>query len=179
MLSLLPLVLAGICATADPRTPHVTPLVPTAAYLVLDAPDRRVRAPEARVRTLLAYGFHRSPTFADLLLSLNHSDVIIYIESVMTLPREVMGRITIVPFAGKDRYLRIQIRADLPRREAIALLGHEMRHAMEIASEPAARDADGLIKLYERIGHSSGGEHSYDTAAARETGRRILGEITS
>jgi hypothetical protein len=177
MLSLLPVVLATVCAAADPPAPHVTPSVPTAAYLVLDAPERRVRAPETRVRSLLAYGFHRSPTFADLLVSLNRSDVIIYIESVMTLPRDVMGRITIVPFAGKDRYLRIQIRADLPRRDAIALLGHEMQHAMEIAGEPAARDALGLIKLYERIGHSSGGEHSYDTAAARDTGRRILGEM--
>lgn len=176
MISLLPVVLATTCAMADPPT-SAAPSVPSASYLVLNAPERRVRAPETRVQTLLAYGFHRSPTFASLLLALNKSDVIVYIESIMTLPRETMGRITLVPIASKERYLRIQIRGDLPRREAIALIGHEMRHALEIAEVPDARDADGLIRLYERIGHSSGGEHSYDTSAARDIGRKILSEL--
>jgi hypothetical protein len=179
MLSLLPVMLATVCTISDPATPVVTPSVPTAAYLALDAPERRVRAPESRVRALLAYGFHRSDTFADLLLQLNHSDVIVYIETVMTLPRETMGRITLVPLTGGARYLRMQIRADLPRRESIALIAHEMRHALEIAAAPDARDANSLIKLYERIGDASRGEHAYDTPAARDTGRKVLSEITS
>jgi hypothetical protein len=181
MLSMLPVMLASVCTISDPATPapSVTPVVPTAAYLALEAPDRRVRAPEARVRTLLNYGFHRSRTFADLLLQLNRSDVIVYIEALMTLPKETMGRITIVPLAGNARYLRMQIRADLPRREAIALIAHEMRHALEIAAAPEARDANGLIKLYQRIGHSSGGEHSFDTTAAQDIGRKVLSEIAS
>ncbi len=180
MISLLPVVLAMTWAVADPpptTPPGATPSVPSASYLVLNAPERRVRAPDTRVQSLLAFGFHRSPTFASLLLALNKSDVIVYIESIMTLPKETMGRITIVPLGGKERYLRVQIRADLPRRDAIALIGHEMRHALEIAEVPDARDANGLIKLYERIGHSSGGEHSYDTAAARDIGRKILSEL--
>jgi hypothetical protein len=181
MTSLLPVVLATTCAMADPppttTTASTTPSVPSASYLALNAPERRVRAPEARVQSLLAYGFQRSPTFASLLLALNKSDVIVYIESIMTLPKETMGRITIVPIAGKERYLRVQIRADLPRRDAIALIGHEMWHALEIAQVPDARNADGLIRLYERIGHSSGAEHSYDTSAARDTGRKILSEL--
>ena len=182
MISLLPVVLATTCAMTDPRpatAPSASPSVPSASYLVLNAPERRVRAPDARVQSLLAYGFHRSSTFASLLTALNKSDVIVYIETVMTLPKETMGRITIVPLNGKERYLRVQIRTDLPRREAIALIGHEMRHALEIAEVPDARDAGGLIRLYERIGHSSGGEHSYDTSAARDTGRKILSELAS
>lgn len=182
MLSMLSVMLASVCTFSDPATPatpapSVTPVVPTAAYLALDAPDRHVRAPEARVRALLNYGFHRSQTFADLLEQLNRSDVIVYIEALMTLPKETMGRITIVPRSGNARYLRMQIRADLPRREAIALIAHEMRHALEIAAAPDARDADGLIKLYQRIGHSSGGEHSFDTTAAQDIGRKVLSEM--
>jgi hypothetical protein len=181
MLSLLPVMLASVCTISDPATPArtVTPVVPTPAYLALDAPDRHVRAPDDRVRALLTYGFHRSETFADLLLQLNRSDVIVYIEALMTLPKETMGRITIVPIVGDARYLRMQIRADLPRREAIALIAHEMRHALEIAAAPEARDANGVIKLYQRIGHSSGGEHSFDTTAAQAVGRKVLSEITS
>jgi hypothetical protein len=181
MISVLPVILASVCTFSDPATPTstVTPVVPTAAYLALDAPDRHVRAPDDRVRALLNYGFHRSRTFADLLVQLNRSDVIVYIEAVMTLPKETMGRITIVPRSGFARYLRMQIRADLTRREAIALIAHEMRHALEIAAEPEARDANGLIKLYERIGHASGGMHSYDTTAAQDVGRKVMSEITS
>ena len=95
----------------------------------------------------------------------------------MTLPKETLGRITIVPIPGKERYLRIQIRHDLPKRAAIALIGHEMRHALEIAAAAHVRDVGGSIKLYEEIGHSSGGEHTYDTVAAQDTGRKVLSEL--
>jgi hypothetical protein len=183
MLSVLPVMLASVCTISDPATstptPTVTSVVPTPAYLALESPDRHLRAPDDRIRALLVYGFHRSATFADLVQQLNRSDVIVYIESMMTLPRETMGRITVVPLAGDARYLRMQIRADLPRREAIALIAHEMRHALEIAAEPEARDANGLIKLYERIGHASGGDHAYDTTEAQDVGRKALREIAS
>jgi len=90
-----------------------------------------------------------------------------------------MGRLMIVPFGGQTRYLRIQIRADLPQHDAIALIGHEMRHALEIAGCPEVRDDGDMIKLYERIGHPSGGEHSYDTNEAQETGRKVRSELIS
>jgi len=181
MLSLLPVVFAGMCAMIDPPTSsgsRITPAAAAAAYKMLEAPDRRVRAPESRLRALLEEGFHRSPTFAALLTAINDSDVIVYIETTMLLPKDTRGRITIVPLPGKhERYLRIQIRYDLPRREAISLLGHEMRHALEIAAETGVRDSAGLIKLYERIGHSSGGDHTYDTTAAQDAGRQVLSEL--
>ena len=124
-----------------------------AHYLLLNAPDRRVRATDARLRSLVAEGLHRSRTFAALVTALNHSDVIVYIESVMILPKGTMGRLTMMPRAGEYRYLRVQIRADLSRREAIALIGHELQHAMEIASATEVRDSSAMIRLYERIGH--------------------------
>jgi hypothetical protein len=176
MLSLLPVLVAGVLA-ADPATAAPSPSRPTPASLVLTAPERRVRAPEQRVKAMLALGFNRSPTFAALLLTLNRSDVIVYIETVMTLPKETMGRLMIVPFGGQTRYLRIQIRADLPQRDAIALIGHEMQHAVEVAECPDVRDDGDMIRLYERIGHPSGGEHSYDTDAAQDIGRKVRSEL--
>src|ERR1700741_1470986 len=99
MISLLPVVLATMtCAMADPaatRPTNPSPSVPSASYLVFNAPERRVRAPEARLQSLLAFGFQRSPTFASLLLALNKSDVIVYIESTLTLPKGTRGRITL------------------------------------------------------------------------------------
>ena len=148
-----------------------------AHYLLLNAPDRRVRATDTRLRSLLAEGLHRSRTFAALITALNRSDVIVYIESVMILPKDTMGRLTMMPRAGESRYLRVQIRADLSRREAIALIGHELRHALEIADATEVRDTTAMIKLYERIGHASIGEHAYDTEAAQDTGRIVRREL--
>ena len=152
--------------------------IPSPSLVLLTAPDRRVRAADAIVQSFLTEGLRRSPTFAALLAAINQRDVIVYIERSMTMPRDTLGRLTIVPGVRDQRYLRIHIRADLTRSESIALIGHEMTHALEIADAPEVRGPDGLIKLYERIGHSNGGEHVYDTAAARDTGRKVRREIT-
>jgi hypothetical protein len=176
MVTLLPVMFSAAVLMAMPPDPAAS--IPSPSHLLLTSPERRVRAADATVQSLLTDGLRRSATFASLMTSLNRRDVIVYIERVMTLPRETMGRLTIVPGAREQRYLRVQIRADLSQIEAIALIGHEMTHALEIADEPAVRTAEGVIKLYQRIGHSSGGEHVYDTDAAREAGRKVRREIT-
>ncbi|HET7219597.1 MAG TPA: hypothetical protein VFJ02_16185 [Vicinamibacterales bacterium] len=176
MLSMLPTMFSTamlLMPIADPAAS-----IPSPSHALLTAPDRRVRAADVIVQAMLTEGLRRSPTFASLMTALNRRDVIVYIERSMTLPRETMGRLTIVPGVRDQRYLRIQIRADLSRGESIALIGHEMTHAMEIADEPEVRGPEGVIKLYERIGHSSGGLHVYDTVAAQDAGRKVRREMT-
>jgi len=175
MVSLLPVVVCGALLLTGPTEPRSSMDAPS--YALLTSPERRVRATDPRVKHYLAEGFERSVTFARLLTTLNATDVIVYVERVMTLPHDTMGRLTIVPVATAARYLRIQIRADLSTAEAIALIGHEMQHALEVADAPLVRDSGGLIALYERIGHSSGGEHVYDTEAAQNTGRQVRREL--
>jgi hypothetical protein len=180
MLSLLSVVFMGTLSLTEPAAPGpamTTPSIPSPAHMLFVAPARRVRAADKRVQNLLLDGFHRSPTFASLLVALNKSDVIVYVEKMMTLPKDMLGRLTIVPIPGPQRYLRIQIRGDLMPNEAIALIAHELQHALEVAACLEVRDAGGMIKLYERIGHSSGGEHVYDTIAAQNTGRQVLREL--
>jgi hypothetical protein len=180
MHSLFSVLVTGTLACLDPMAALVTsPSIPTPAQLLLQAPDRRVRTTDPRVQSLFLEGVRRSPTFTRLLTALNHTDVIVYVERLMTLPKETLGRLTIVPMGGPQRYLRIHIRADLTVNEAIALIGHEMQHALEVANHGDVKDAGGLIKLYERIGHPSGGEHVYDTNAAQDTGRQVRRELAS
>ena len=97
----------------------------------------------------------------------------------MILPKNTMGRLAMMPMTGNFRYLRIQIRSDLSRREAIALIGHELQHALEIADATEVRDTTSLIGLYQRIGHPSNGDHAYDTDAAQDTGRIVMRELNS
>jgi hypothetical protein len=174
MVSLLPAVL-GAMMLSGPTDP--LPNVPAPSYALLVSPERKVRAADPRVQGYLTEGLQRSTTFARLLAELNASDVIVYIERVMTLPRDTMGRLTMVPSPSPQRYLRIQIRSDLSMAEAIALIGHEMRHAVEVAQAPAVRTTEGMIKLYQEIGHSSGGDHVYDTTAAQDVGRQVRREL--
>ena len=177
MLSLPCVVLGATFMFAGPPATGPVRSVPAAGYALLTSPQRRVRAPDPRLQQLVADGFHRSETFAALVTALNRSDVIVYIEPVLSLPKDMMGRIAMLPMAGSTRYLRIQIRADLPRKDAIALIGHELQHALEIAEAPDVRNDEGMVKLYERIGYAGTGEHSYDTGAAQDIGRRVRREL--
>jgi hypothetical protein len=166
MLLLLPALLTAVLTS-----------IPDADAL-LSAPDRRVRSMDGRITNLLEIGVERSATFRHLMRALNASDVIVYLERTRDLPLTLSGRMVLLPRAGHHRYLRIQIRSDLPALDMIALIGHELRHALEIAENPAVRDAPGMLTLYQRIGHATTStEHTYDTNAAQTTGRRVRLEL--
>jgi hypothetical protein len=144
--------------------------------LLLRAPERRVRSTNPRLTKMLAMGARRSPTFAGLLAALDRSDVIVYIEPANNMPSKLDGRLLMLPTAHSYRYLRIQVRMDLPREDLIPLIGHELRHALEIADAPDVRDQAAMVSLYERIGKAAG-PHSYDTAAARSAGKLVKMEL--
>jgi hypothetical protein len=149
---------------------------PLSASAALDSPQRHVRTTDRAVRALLKRGFAHSPTFAQLLARLEASDVIVYIEEVPRLPDSLDGRMMMLPRAHTFRYVRIQLALRGSRDDAIAVLGHELQHAIEIAQAPDVNDEPGLIKLYQRIG-VRGGEHLYDTIAAQEMGRTVRKEL--
>lgn len=166
MLWLVPALLsATLVAAPDPTS-------------LLSAPDRRVRSTDAHIVELLHRGVARSRTFAELVTALNTTDVIVYIERVPTLPTTLAGRLLLLPIAGEQRYLRIQVRGDLSPLELIALIGHELRHALEIAEHPTVRDGSAMLSLYRRIGHpSAGAPHTFDTPAAQNAGRQVRMEL--
>jgi hypothetical protein len=151
----------------------IAPLTESAA---LDSPHRHVRTQDRSVRHLLKRGFNRSATFAQLMARLEHSNVIVYIEEVPRLPGALDGCMMMLPTAHGQRYVRIQVVLRGTPIESVALLGHELQHAIEVAQESGVTDEIQLTALYQRIGRS-GGPHVYDTAAAQEIGRVIRREL--
>jgi hypothetical protein len=149
------------------------PLTESAA---LDSPYRHVRTQDRSVRHLLERGFRHSPTFGALMARLEHSDVIVYVEEVARLPGALEGRMMMLPTAHGHRYVRIQISLRGTPDESVAVLGHELQHAIEVAQEEAVNDQAKLIALYNRIGRR-GGPHVFDTFAAQEIGRVIRREL--
>jgi hypothetical protein len=130
------------------------------------------------VRKLLRRGYRQSRTFAGLVTRLQRSDVIVYIEEVARLPGALEGRLLMLPRAYDHRYVRIQIALRGAPEDSIAILGHELQHAIEIAEATDVSDNPALARLYQRIG-MRGGEHWYDTIAAQNTGRAVRKELAS
>jgi hypothetical protein len=155
----------------------LAPLTPAQVHAVMTSPIRHVRGVGSAMTNVIAEGLRRSGTFAQLVLALNRSDVIVYIEAGRGLPSTISGRLLLAAGPDGQRYLRIQVSGHPRSNELIALVGHELRHALEVAESPEVRDERTLIALYERIGHPMGGKHRYDTTAAQDAGRQVRIEL--
>ena len=166
----------GVAREAAPAS-AIAPLTAAQVKAFMSDPGRHVRAVDGTMAAILAEGMRRSGTFAHLVLALDKSDVIVYIESGRLMPASIAGRLLLAAGPEGHRYLRIQVGGQAGSIDSIALVGHELRHALEVAESPEVRDEASLIALYERIGHHSTGTHHYDTAAAQAAGRKVRAEL--
>ena len=173
MLSFAPLLVAALLLAPRISTP---PLDAGTEAAVLDAPTRHIRTMDAPIRKLLKRGVRHSPSFAALVTRMQDSDVYVYVELVDRLPGALEGRLMMLPTAHGHRYVRIQITLRGSVDDSVAVLGHELQHAVEVADAGDVTDQASMAKLYERIG-SRGGEHIYDTMAAQEMGRMVRREL--
>jgi hypothetical protein len=139
--------------------------------------SRRIRSSERRINKLLEDGVRRSPSFADLVSRIHRTNVIVYIESTHQLEPDTVGRIQLQTVAGGQRYLRVQVRALMQGDLIIAVIAHELHHALEVAEDSTVIDDATLAALYKRIGHGSHGSRGFDTEAARATGVRVRDEL--
>ena len=136
-----------------------------------------VRGTTARMSEMLLDAIKRSPTFAALVKALDATDVIVHVEEVRQLPVSVDGRLTFVHAAGGVRYLRAQVIGGRGSIDTMATVGHELQHALEVATQPNVRDLASFAALYVRIGDQPLRSDRFDTAAAREAGRRVRNEM--
>lgn len=152
-------------ASAETVRPAADPLIP------------RVRAVTPKMQKLIAEGVRRSNTFRHLIEAVDKSDLVVYLEATNKLPVGLDGRLTFLTSAGGVRYLHVQITSSLGLAELIAIAGHELQHALEVAAHPEVRDGAALAKLYERIGIPGIVKDRYDTNAAQSTGKRVRAEL--
>ncbi len=175
------LILAAVVLTCAPdarAASGAAPLTKAQVQAIMSSPLRHVRAVDSKMNDVLAEGMRRSGTFAQLVMALDRSDVIVYIETVYVMPQMVAGRMLLAAGPEGSRYLRIQVTSQPRSNALIALVGHELRHALEVAESPDVRDERALIALYQRIGHTrQGAQHQYDTLAAQDAGRQVRSEL--
>jgi hypothetical protein len=115
-----------------------------------DAP-RGVRASDDRARALVRASSSASPTIAALLDALADADVVVYVQLALT-PRDIPGDIRLIGVTADTRYLLVRVSVRLSPVNRIALLGHELQHATEVAAATDVRDEASLARLMARIG---------------------------
>jgi hypothetical protein len=89
--------------------------------------------------------------------------------------------LTFVSAVGGYRYVHVRVARMASADVQIALIGHELRHAVEIADAPDVVDSSSLAREYQRIGFVSPSGTtglSFDSDAAVQTGYRVLRELS-
>jgi hypothetical protein len=157
-----------------------TPSLSIAAESIAEAPRRSsIRSTDRRLRSLLEQGVRMSPTLRALVARLHASDVVVYLQC--DGPSGPDGRLTFLSMAGGYRYVVVRM-ARLSRAQQIAMMAHELQHAVEIAETPAIVDGPSLVREYRRIGYENPSRQlpgvSFDTQAAIRAGERVLRELT-
>jgi hypothetical protein len=73
--------------------------------------------------------------------------------------------------------VRVEVVAGGSMKEMVALIGHELQHAVEIAHEPRIRDRQALSVFYRSMPGNSTTSTEYDSAAERLMEDRVRREL--
>jgi hypothetical protein len=124
----------------------------------------------------------RSRLFNALAERIEDSDLVVYVRCEPRLRPGAVGRLTFVGAAADLRYVLVRISCVGDRLRQIALVGHELQHAVEVAETPDIVDSRSLQTAYQRFGYinhraSVHGITAFETDQALETGERILREL--
>jgi hypothetical protein len=151
-------------------------LLPTAAA----AQTANVRIVDRELNTLFEVGLAQSPTLDALVTEVNAAPILVFADCNMQMPSRIGGHLNLLTSVGQTRYVRVSVDCALASRQQIALLAHEIQHALEIAGRPDVLDEDDMESLYEQIGFTTlkhSGHTRMETAAAIDVQQRVAEEL--
>jgi hypothetical protein len=143
--------------------------------------DPHIRSSQPELVAALAAGRRGSATLRALADRIDASDLVVYLVRERPPDDDVAARTRLVAAAGGRRYVLVAIDPKYGGCRLLSLLGHELRHAVEIADEPSVVDAASLAALYRRIGFSlgRGGAERYESEPAIDAGARVMREVSA
>jgi hypothetical protein len=139
-----------------------------------------VRTMDKRLRSVIDEGLARSASFRGLVARLDGSDVIVYVEPECPMSARLFGRLMLLGAGGGRRYVNVRISCMLTVTQQITALGHELRHAVEIADAPSVVDDASLAAEYRRIGFASRTTRrgdGYESPAAIDAAHHVWAEL--
>jgi hypothetical protein len=159
------------------------PLMMVATPLLADEPAPasvpHVRPLSADARDLVTSGLARSELIRNLIDHLDASDLVVYVD-LSWFMADRHGQLTFIGSAGGVRYAMIRIASGHILPDQLATLGHELRHAVEVADAPAVVGRASFASHYALIGMDLGRvgvSRQYETTAAVEAGRHVTREL--
>ena len=155
------------------------PMVFAALFVSLVTPFAHIRSTEPELRAAVDAGVAHSDSFRELVDRLDASDVVVHIVYDHDPAPGIAGHLTFAASAGGVRYLRIAIVPRLSGYDLLAILGHELEHAVEIADAPSVVDQASMAAFYAAVGERRLSDRGsmFDTAAAVAAGDRIRREV--
>jgi hypothetical protein len=144
-----------------------------------DMSSPRIRPYDGRVAAILVDGLRRSPTLRRMVDRIEKGDVIVYLEIRPSLQKEhLSGLLTWLAATPTFRYVRVSVNPELPRNAAIASLGHELQHVLEVVGEPSIVDSTSLEAFYQQHGISMRRQtNGWDSLRARDVGEEVRRDL--
>jgi len=146
-----------------------------------------VRFDDRGLSRLAQQGLARSATLRALFAELDRARVIVYTSISRDLGAGVGGRVRFIGVGGDGwRFLRLEVDDRRTRVELLAILGHELQHASEIARATEVVDEASMAAFYDRIGFASvtaaeralpTRARNFETQAAIDVERRVFSEL--
>jgi hypothetical protein len=135
----------------------------------------RVRSSNRAIATLLGEASARSSTFRGLVRTIEQTDGIVYVEPGRCL-HSVRACLSLsIAGAGHYRILRVLVDLAADAMELMATIGHELRHAVEILTEPEVRSTTDAYLYYARVAPTT--RDVFETPAAIAAGLAVEREL--
>ncbi len=144
-------------------------------FCVAASPIPRVRSTNPAIAAALVTGQERSQTFRSLVRTIEATDGIVYVEHGRC-GHGVRACLSLsVASGGGYRLLRVLVDEAADLVSLIAVIGHELRHAIEVLSEPSVKNFSAAYQYYQREAPTLRGV--FETSAAVAAGAAVEREL--
>ena len=134
-----------------------------------------VRSTNPGIARIIAEGTARSGTFKELTQAILANQGIVYVEQG-SCAHGVRSCLIAVSATATHRVIQIRVQPRALDDALIATVGHELRHAVEVLSDPTIVSTVTMQRFYRRVGRLEPGG-AYETDAALLAGDTVRAEL--
>jgi hypothetical protein len=139
------------------------------------APDASVRGVSSKMVAIIEEAAARSTTFRGLVNQIGDTDGVVYVAEGRCGHDVRACLLFTMTMMGPHRVLRVLVDPGKVDTDLMGSIAHELRHALEVLSNPQIRTNEAMFLLYHRIGEAA--ERRFETPAAIETGTAVRAEL--
>jgi hypothetical protein len=139
----------------------------------------RVRSNTPSIAAVIHVAAQRSTAFRHLIATIGATDGLVYVDDGKCGHSVSACLLLSVTVAGPHRLLRILVDLNVRNSdcEIMASIGHDLRHAIELLSEPNIRNYHAAWSFFDREAPTDRDLGRFETPAAVRTGLAVLAEV--